>query len=91
MNVDVPDGWTEIDTEFGQQEYAFQRRRDGLVVSVEHGTTSDRYAVSFLPENFAQDNQAIRSYGDDGYLYSGDSLDDAVEEAVEWMAENPKN
>jgi hypothetical protein len=91
MSISVPDGWTEVDTEFGQQERAFQRRRDGLVVSIERGTTSDQYAVSFLPQNFAEDNQAIRSYGDNGYLYSGDSLNEALEEAAEWMEENPRD
>lgn len=90
MSFTVPDGWTEVSTEFGQQERAFQRRRDGLVVSVEQGTTSDKYAVSCLPQNFQNDNQPIRSYGDDGYLYSGGSLDEALSQAREWMDSNQR-
>jgi hypothetical protein len=89
--IQLPDSWTELSTKFAQQEYAFQRRRDGLVLSVEEGTTSDRYAVSFLPQNFDQDNQPIRSYEENGYLYSGPSLDVALEKAQEWMQENPRD
>lgn len=86
----VPEGWTEIDTEFSQQKAAYQRRRDGLVVSFETGVTRDKFSVSLLPENFAQDNQVIRSMGDNGYLYSGDSLDAAEEKAKDWMENNSR-
>lgn len=86
--ISAPDGWSHIDTEFGQQIDAFQRQTDGLVVSIERGTTGHKYAVSFLPENFPQDNQAIQSYGDDGYLYTGESEDAAFEEAEDWMQDN---
>ena len=86
----VPDGWTEIDTEFEQQIAAYQRRRDGLVLSLESGVTSDKYDVAALPENFANDNQAIPMYGDSGYIYSGDSLEDAESDLTEWMENNPK-
>lgn len=90
-DLEAPDGWTELETEFGQQEYAFQRRRDGLVLSIERGTTHDKFAVSFLPQNFHEDDRPVRSYGDDGYLYSGDSLAEAADEAQEWMEENPQD
>lgn len=87
-NITVPDGWSEISTGFEQQEHAFQRGRDGLVLSIEKGVALDKYAVSFLPENFYEDNQVVKSYGDNGYLYSGDSFDEAVEKAEVWMREN---
>lgn len=88
--ITAPKGWNSIGTEFEQQEYAFQRSRDGLVISIERGVTQDKYSVSFLPENFHEDNQVIRSYGDSGYLYSGDSLEDALERTKEWMKNNKR-
>lgn len=92
MAIVIPDGWTEVDTEFEQQERAFQRGRDGLVVSIERGTvTGAMYAVTFLPENFHEDDRPISSYGDDGQLYTGDSLDEALAEAEEWMDNNPRD
>jgi hypothetical protein len=86
--IEPPEGWTKIGTEFEQQIAAYQRRRDGLVLSIEKATTTDKYAVSFLPRNFQQDNQVIQSYGDSGYLYSGNSREDAFEKAKEWMETN---
>lgn len=97
MNVDIctPDGWNRIETEFHQQIAAFQRRRDGLVLSIEKGTaqrTMGCYAVTFLPENFQDDNQPIQSYGNGGYLvFDGGDLDAARDAAVEWMKANPRD
>jgi hypothetical protein len=92
-DYEVPEGWTEVDTAFDQQHHAFMRGRDGLVLSVEEGTvgrSKGRYAVAALPENFRDDNQPIRSYGDSGYIHTGDDLDAAIEAAVEWMDEYPE-
>lgn len=91
--IDVPDGWTQVETGFHQQLHAFQRRRDGLVISVEEGTVGrrhGRYAVAALPQNFRDDNQAIRRFGDNGYIHTGDDRDEALEAALDWMEENPR-
>lgn len=83
-------GWFVIESpfEFHQQLKAYQRRRDGLVLSVEEGTTSwrtdDRYAVNTLPENFRQDNQVIDQVG------TAPTEEKAVEIAHEFMEENPR-
>ena len=76
QQIKPPAGWTEIEPEF-----EFQRRRDGLVVSVEqelHAT----YNVVTLPENYYQDNQVI------DYVEVGVELEDAAGTAREWMEQN---
>lgn len=86
MSITVPDGWSEIKPALRDQERAFQRT-DGLVVSVE----GDRkYSVVFLPENFEDDNQVIQHYGDSGVLCEDCYLDEALEQAEDWMQENPE-
>lgn len=88
--IEVPTGWSQISSEFKQQIAVFQRRRDGLVLSIEEATTNDKYAVSFLPQNFHQDNQVLQHLGNNGYLYSGDSEQKAFAEAKNWMEQNKK-
>ena len=83
MNKDVkpPAGWTEIEPEFDHQRQTFQRRRDGLVVSIEQESHA-AYNVVTLPENCYQDNQVI------DYVEVGVELEDAAETAHEWMEHN---
>lgn len=89
--IKTPEGWNRIDVEDEVQMLkGFERKRDGLVLSIEKNTTKKRYAASFLPRNFRQDNQVIRSYGNDGYLIESDSLEEVEKEAQEWMEENSK-
>ena len=81
------DTWTEIDTAFDQQLAAFQRRRDGLVLSIEEGTVSrrkGRYSVVTLPQNFRDDNCVIDQ------VWTGDDRDRASEAAEEYMDDNPR-
>lgn len=88
---DAPDGWVNLgDPDETQMLNEWQCRRNGLVLMLERATTRDRFAVSALPENWRDDNQPIRFVGDGGYLYSGDSRDDAEAAAVEWMREHPR-
>lgn len=83
-------GWSVIESpfEFHQQLRAYQRRRDGLVLSIERGTTSwrtdDPYAVNTLPENFYNDSQVIDQIG------TTSTEEKAVEMAHEFMEENPR-
>jgi len=80
MIEEVPDGWSEMDTEFEQQLQAFQRRRDGLVVSVEKHTSPDgEYSVVTLPENFVDDNSVI------DWITDNDSRTEADSSAVTFM------
>ena len=58
QQVKPPAGWTEIEPEFDYQRQTFQRRRDGLVVSVEQEGMSGCNVVT-LPENYDQDNQVV--------------------------------
>lgn len=85
----VPEGWVRVHHGLEYQEYVFQRMTDGLIVSVESDLTEDDFAVVFLPRNFMDHNAVIQEFGDEGYLYSGDSLSDAIEEAKIWMEDNP--
>lgn len=87
--MEVPEGWVRIRHGLEYQEHVFQRMTDGLTVSVEHDITEDDFAVVFLPRNFMEHNAVIQEFGDEGYLYSGDSLSDAIEEAIIWMEDNP--
>lgn len=86
----LPDGWSQVDSgESHQIEEAYQRVSDGLVISVERGTTNEsEYSATFLPENFKDDNQPLRSYGDDRYLEVDDAKEKVEEAAREWMKEN---
>ena len=85
MIHDVPDGWTEVETAFHQQKQAFQRRRDGLVVSIERGTAHrvDWSAVT-LPRNFREDNQTIDQ------IHDSNDRTEVEEQAVVFMQENPR-
>jgi hypothetical protein len=81
QQIKPPAGWTEIEPEFDYQRQTFQRRRDGLVVSVEqelHAT----YNVVTLPENYYQDNQVIDC------IEIGVEPEVAAETAREWMEHN---
>lgn len=81
---DIPDGWTEIDTEFTQQKQAFQRRRDGLVMSIEFGTAHRvDWSASTLPQNFVDDNQIIE------LIHDSNDRTEVEEQAVVFMEENP--
>lgn len=92
VEIEVPEGWSEIDVEDETQLLrGFQRRSDGLVLTVEEYTTDKRYSSAFLPENFQQDNQPIRQYGDGGYLKSSDSLEEVKEAVQEWMENNKRD
>ena len=81
QQVKPPAGWTEIEPEFEFQRQTFQRRRDGLVVSVEQELHA-AYNVVTLPENYYQDNRVI------GCIEAGVEPEDAAETAREWMEQN---
>jgi hypothetical protein len=81
QRVKPPAGWTEIEPEFDHQQQAFQRRRDGLVVSIEQESHA-AYNVVTLPENYYQDNQVIDC------IEAGVEPEDAAETAREWMEQN---
>jgi hypothetical protein len=81
QQVKPPAGWTEIEPEFEFQRQTFQRRRDGLVVSVEQELHA-AYNVVKLPENYYQNNRVI------GCIEVGVELEDAAETAHEWMEQN---
>ena len=81
QQVKPPAGWTEIEPEFEFQQQTFQRRRDGLVLSVEQESHA-AYNVVTLPENYHQDNQLIDCIEVDV------ELEDAAEPAREWMEQN---
>jgi hypothetical protein len=80
QQVKPPAGWTEIEPEFEFQRQTFQRRRDGLVVSVEQELHA--YSVVTLPENYYQDNRVIDC------IRAGVKSEDAAEAAQEWMEQN---
>jgi hypothetical protein len=81
QQVKPPAGWTEIEPEFEFQRQTFQRRRDGLVVSVEQELHA-AYNVVTLPENYYQDNRVIDC------IEVGVEPEDAAETAREWMEQN---
>lgn len=85
----IPKGWMRVRQGLEYQEHLFKRKTDGLLISIESDLTEDDFAVVFLPRNFMEHNALIREFGDDGYLYSGDSLSDAIQEAMIWMEDNP--
>ena len=74
-------GWTEIEPEFDYQRQTFQRRRDGLVVSIERDGKSSHNIVT-LPENYYQDNKIIDC------IRAGIKSEDVAETAREWMEQN---
>ena len=75
-------GWTEIEPEFDDQRQTFQRRRDGLVVSMEQESPHAAYNIVTLPENYHEDNQIINCIELDV------EPEDAAETAREWMEQN---
>ena len=75
-------GWTEIVPEFDHQRQTFQRRRDGLVVSMEQELPHAAYNIVTLPENYHEDNQIIDCIELDV------EPEDAAETAREWMEQN---
>ena len=81
QQIKPPAGWTEIEPEFDYQRQTFQRRRDGLVVSVEQELHA-AYNVVTLPENYYQDNRVIDC------IEVGVEPEDAAETAREWMEQN---
>jgi len=81
QQVNPPAGWTEIEPEFEFQRQTFQRRRDGLVVSVEQELHA-AYNVVTLPENYYQDNRVF------DFIEVGVEPEDAAETAREWMEQN---
>ena len=81
QQVKPPAGWTEIEPEFGYQQQTFQRRRDGLVLSVEQESHA-AYNVVTLPENYHQDNQLIDCIEVDV------EPEEVGETAREWMEQN---
>jgi len=81
QQVKPPAGWTEIEPEFEFQRQTFQRRRDGLVVSVEQELHA-AYNVVTLPENYYQDNRVF------DFIEVGVEPEDAAETAREWMEQN---
>ena len=74
-------GWTEIEPKFESQRQAFQRGRDGLVVSIEREGMSCHNVVT-LPENYDQDNQVIDC------IQLGAEPEDAAETARAFMEQN---
>ena len=81
QQVKPPAGWTEIEPEFEFQRQTFQRRRDGLVVSVEQELHAACNVVT-LPENYYQDNRVF------DFIEVGVEPEDAAETAREWMEQN---
>ena len=81
QQIKPPAGWTEIEPEFDYQRQTFQRRRDGLVVSVEQELHA-AYNVVTLPENYYQDNRVF------DFIEVGVEPEDAAETAREWMEQN---
>ena len=89
--IDIPDEWTQTVSPEDTDGYILEayQRGDGLVIAVEEGTVSEgRYAVTALPENWRDDNQPIRRYGDDGYFWTGDDINTAKTE-LQRILENP--
>jgi len=101
--IEAPDGWTKLNPDdytrdtghpFHHFRGLIQRRRDGLVLAVEKGTggrNQGPFTVVALPENFPDDDRPIRRYGDDGTIWDGHSLDEAVEAAEDWAEDNPRD
>jgi hypothetical protein len=75
-------GWTEIEPEFDHQRQTFQRRRDGLVVSVEQESPHAACNIVTLPENYHEDNQIIDCIELDA------EPEDAAETARAFMEQN---
>ena len=75
-------GWTEIEPEFDDQRQTFQRRRDGLVVSMEQESPHAAYNIVTLPENYHQDNKIIDC------IRAGVEPEDAAETARAFMEQN---
>lgn len=91
--IEIADGWRQVlaeDNSDAQILEAYQRLPDGLVLALEEGVvTGNRYSIAALPENWRDDNQPIREYGDNGYLWEGDDIDTGKEEletAMETLA-----
>lgn len=81
----APEGWVEIEPEWYIQKRVFQRRRDGLVVSIEKGTGHRfRWSAVTLPENFYEDSQVI------DVIEDADSQLAVEAAAVDYMKENPR-
>lgn len=81
--IDIPDEWSQTIASGESDSHVLEayQRTDGLVLAIEEGTvTGSRYAITALPENWRDDNQPIRRYGDGGYLWEGDDIDTAKEE-----------
>jgi hypothetical protein len=93
-DTDNTDAWVDHDiSDVDSPQYieAAQRRRDGLVLMLEKGTThGNKYAVTALPQNFRDDDRPIRSYGDGGYIWEGDDIDTARAAMTDWKKENPR-
>lgn len=84
MIEDTPNGWTEIETADAEQQLqAFQRRSDGLVVSIEKWTSTVPYSAVTLPENFRDDNQVIDR------VHDARKLREVEARATRYMEENP--
>ena len=81
QQVKPPAGWIEIEPEFDHQQQTFQRRRDGLVVSIEQESHAACNVVT-LPENYHQDDQVIDC------IEIGVKPENAAEPAREWMEQN---
>lgn len=90
-NKNVPDGWENISTVYSRQIEAYKRDDDGLIVSIE--SSENGYLTICVPSDYHEnkDNTTpVRGFGErnDGYLYSGDSEQEAKNEAIYWMREN---
>lgn len=90
----APDGWTKVkdadDSDAIQLRDVYQRRRDGLVVAIERNVLdSYEWAATALPENYYNDNQPIRRYGDNGYVAKADDESVCRKAAWEWMKQHP--
>ncbi|WP_372611663.1 hypothetical protein [Halomonas sp.] len=82
---DIPDGWHELNTEFTQQKQAFQRPRDGLIVSIEFGTGHQTdYSAVTLPENFVDDHRVI------DVIHDSNDRTEVEEQALVFMEENER-
>lgn len=89
--TEIPDGWSEVSTEYGHETNAYQRTRDGLVLAIERGIHEPaEYAVVALPENRREDTVPVRHIGDRGYLGYAEEESAAKKIAHDWMEQNKR-
>ena len=105
MNADrIPDGWSyslkpdEIERDHNADPMLLhtvehlQRRRDGLVVSIE--VKASEHQAILLPQNWRQDNQPLLHYDNpevhNGMVVTASSLEAVRSAALRWCEENSR-